>query len=99
MAKVNHRWQQPIKKWSLADALAMTVPCQVFHFFPTKSGNRNAMKNNIPVDVIKIRKSQEPNASKSISLKISNHNVLTRKLELFGISTKNGSGEILKIIN
>lgn len=96
VVKVNHRWQQPIKKWSLVGALAMTVPCQVFHSFLTKYGNRNAMKNNILVDVIKIRKSQEPNVSKSTSLKISNHNALTKKLELFGISTKSGSGEILK---
>ena len=93
--KVNHRWQQPIKKWSLVGALATTVPCQVFHSSLTKSGNRNVMKNNILVDVIRIRKNQELNANKSISLKINNQNVLIKKLELFGISTKSGSGGIL----
>ena len=95
--KVNHRWQQPIKKWSRVGAHATTVPCQVFHSSLTKSGNRNVMKSSILVDVIKIRKNQERNANKSISLKISNRSVLTKKLELFGISTKNGSGKILKI--
>ena len=94
-AKVNHKWQQLIKKWSLVDGLAMTARCQVYHSSLTKSGNRNEMKNNILVDVIKIRKNQELNASKSISLKINNQNVLIKKLELFGISTKSGSGGIL----
>ena len=90
VVRENHRWQQPIIKWSLVDDLAMMVPCREFLSCQMKCGNQNEMKNNILVDVIKIRKNQELNANKSINLEINNHNVLTRKLEQFVILTKSG---------